>query len=278
MQKIKKSHRYFETQGADEKVLIVARRHWTVYTSALSIAFVIYVLEVIVFLSIEHIGFFEKNQWAKAVSVVLFSVFLLFATLFIFINWLVNYLNVQIVTDSHIVDIDQSGLFSRKISELSLDEIQDISATKKGVIQSSLDYGDICIQTAGEKPNFNFEKVPEPHELARKIMEIKDQHVRSEHHRMEQGMGQAGVSDTFSQEGSIITPPQENNISPSYNPEVQHEDNVQMPISEPDHLNPISESFYQEPKNTEEVTTENPTHENENFYDSQHQENEETNF
>ncbi len=186
MEEIKKGHRYFETQGADEKVLIVARRHWTVYTPALAGTLFVYVMAIVFFFNVEGIGFIAKNPALKASAVVFFSLFLLFSTLFIYINWLVNYLNIQIVTNMHVVDIDQFGLFSRKISELALDEIQDISATQKGVMQSFLNYGDICIQTAGEKPNFNFEKVPNPNELSRRIMEIKDEHIKSEYHRREQ--------------------------------------------------------------------------------------------
>ena len=91
-----------------------------------------------------------------------------------------NYLNIQIVTDQHIVDINQLGLFSRKISELSLSEIQDISATKRGIFESFYDYGDICVQTAGEKPNFNFERVPDPDGLSQRIIEIKDKYGRIE--------------------------------------------------------------------------------------------------
>ena len=38
--------------------------------------------------------------------------------------------NKVVITDQHIVDIDQLGLFNRKVSTLRLEEIQDISATK----------------------------------------------------------------------------------------------------------------------------------------------------
>jgi len=180
MQEIIPGHRYFETQGTDEKVLMVARRHWTVYIPALVVALFVYAIAIAFFIGVEHINFVASHEPIKAISIVFFSLFLLFATLFVYINWLVNYLNIQIVTDEHIVDIDQMGIFSRKISELTLDDIQDVSATKKGIVQSFLNYGDICIQTAGERPNFNFEKVPDPHELARRVMEIRSKYGKEE--------------------------------------------------------------------------------------------------
>lgn len=180
MQEITTGHRYFETQGADERVLLVARRHWTVYAPALVVALFVYLASMGFFIGLGQIGIVADNEALKAVGVAFFSIFLLFATLFVYINWMVNYLNIQVVTDEHIVDIDQMGIFSRKISELTLDDIQDVSATKKGVLQSFLNYGDIVIQTAGERPNFNFEKVPKPHELARKIMDIRSKYGKEE--------------------------------------------------------------------------------------------------
>lgn len=176
MQEIEQKHKYFETQKDDENVLIVVRRHLIVYLPAILVAVVVYAIALVFFINLDNIGAIANNESLKAVGVTFSSIFLLFVTLAVYINWLVNYLNVQIVTDEHVVDIDQVGLFSRKISELVLVDIQDVSATKKGILQSFLNYGEVCIQTAGERPNFNFEKVPDPHELARGIMEIKDKY------------------------------------------------------------------------------------------------------
>ena len=176
MQKVKKGHKYFETQKEDENVLLVARKHWIVYTPAFFVSLMVYILGLVFFLNIGNLGIISSSEPLRAISIVSASLFLLFITLFAYMSWLINYLNVQIVTDEHVVDVDQLGIFNRKISELTLDDIQDISATKSGIFQSFLSYGDICIQTAGEKPNFNFEKVPDPHELSRKLMEVRDEY------------------------------------------------------------------------------------------------------
>lgn len=81
--------------------------------------------------------------------------------------------NKIIITDHHIVEIDQIGLFNRTVSTLRLEEIQDISAKLNGPIQNMLGYGTIIIQTAGERENFIFDFVPNPYELERDILEAR---------------------------------------------------------------------------------------------------------
>jgi membrane protein YdbS with pleckstrin-like domain len=81
--------------------------------------------------------------------------------------------NKVVITDQHIVDIDQLGLFTRVVSTLRLEEIQDISASVKGPLQTILQYGSIVIQTAGERENFVFNYVPKPYELEHYILSIR---------------------------------------------------------------------------------------------------------
>ena len=81
--------------------------------------------------------------------------------------------NRIIITNHHIVDIDQIGLFNQTVSTLRLEEIQDISAKINGPLQNILRYGTIIIQTAGERENFVFDFVPEPYELEQYILESR---------------------------------------------------------------------------------------------------------
>lgn len=175
MQAIQKKHKYFEAQRENEEILIIARRHWIVYVPSLVVGFLILVSGLILLANLSRVEVLD-NYVLQAVATVILSLACLFSLLFVYISWLVNYLNFQIVTNEHIVDINQQALFHRKISELCLDEIQDVSASQKGILQSLLTYGDVKIQTAGELPNFLFEKVNNPYQISKKIMEIKGQY------------------------------------------------------------------------------------------------------
>lgn len=102
------------------------------------------------------------------------SAFFLFCWLFLFQAFLDYYLDVWIVTNHRIVNITQSGLFHRQISELRLYRIQDATASLNGFLHTFLNFGQIEIQTAGEKARFVFEDIPRPQEVAKRILQLAE--------------------------------------------------------------------------------------------------------
>ncbi len=81
--------------------------------------------------------------------------------------------NKVVITNKHIVDVDQIGLFNRNISTLRLEEIQDVSSRVNGPLETMFQYGTLIIQTAGERENFVFDFVPNPNELENYIIELR---------------------------------------------------------------------------------------------------------
>lgn len=114
------------------------------------------------------------NQNTLTLIVLFGSIFFLYAWLFLFQNFIDYYLDMWIVTNHRILSIEQSGLFSRTASELRLYRIQDVTATVSGAMHTILDYGDVEIQTAGEKEHFRFEDVSHPNNVAKKILELSE--------------------------------------------------------------------------------------------------------
>jgi len=180
METIIPHHKYFDTQKESEEVFLITRKHWIVYIPSVFVGSLVLAFCIVFYFQMNKILLIASNESIAAIVTVFLSIFMLFTTLFVYITWIVNYLNLQIVTNQNLVDVDQLGLFSRKISELSLEDIQDVSATQHGILQSFLRYGDIIVQTAGEKMNFTFEKIKDPYDTAKKIMEIKEKYGAEE--------------------------------------------------------------------------------------------------
>jgi hypothetical protein len=88
------------------------------------------------------------------------------------------YLNVQIVTNERIVDIDQSGLLRHETSELHMQKIEDVTTEIVGPMANFFNYGNIYVQTAGERNKFSFESVANPHGLAKAILELYERASR----------------------------------------------------------------------------------------------------
>lgn len=74
-----------------------------------------------------------------------------------------------VLTSKYYIQVNQNGLFGRTVSKLSLDQIQDVRGTKRGVLPTLLNYGEILIETAGEEENFFFRPVGDPLNLSEVI-------------------------------------------------------------------------------------------------------------
>lgn len=102
------------------------------------------------------------------------TAFFLYAWLFLFQAFMDYYLDIWVVTNRRILSIEQTGLFSRTVSELRLYRIQDVTSTITGPLHTVFGYGDVEIQTAGEKTRFTFEDIPQPNAIAKSILELSE--------------------------------------------------------------------------------------------------------
>lgn len=108
------------------------------------------------------------------------SAYFLFIWLFLFFNFIDYFLDIWIITNKRIIDIRQNGLFSRTVSEQHLDKIQDISSEIKGFIHTAFNYGNLYIQTAGEKERVEFNDVPNPERIRDIISKLSEETRREQ--------------------------------------------------------------------------------------------------
>lgn len=78
------------------------------------------------------------------------------------------------VTDHNIIQVVQKGLLIRKVSQLSLANVEDVTSEQKGAFSNMFNFGTLVIETAGEQANFNFNFCPNPHRVAKIILDAKD--------------------------------------------------------------------------------------------------------
>jgi uncharacterized membrane protein YdbT with pleckstrin-like domain len=176
--KIIEDYKYFESQETDEKVVFVIRHHWTILIVPFIVGSVVLGLTGIIVLILSSFGNITLSESGETIATCVVSLIFLFTILYVFLSWLIRYLNVIILTGEHLVEIQQLGVFSRKISELDLDCIEDASSAQKGFIQTMFQFGDVLIQTAGELPNFNLVGIENPNGIQQKIMETKEQYMK----------------------------------------------------------------------------------------------------
>lgn len=150
-------------QLPNEHVVIFLRRHWVdllrifLFTGLLTVVPTI----LIGLLTASGASLFEHPLLAPVgwlfMSAYLFIVFV------ITITELTDYwLDTWIVSTERIINTEQHGLFKRVVSEVYLDQIQDITSETKGFLETFLTYGDVYIQTAATKERFQFKNIDNP--------------------------------------------------------------------------------------------------------------------
>ena len=145
----------FETQEADEKIILLLRQHPIVNLGWLLIA--------ITMLFVPAFWDFLPITWLpirfQLMTIIGWYLLVLAFILEKFLGW---YFNVYIVTDERIVDIDFEGLIYRNLSVSQLNNIQDVTFKQSGSAATLFNFGDVYIQTAAEQREFDFKRVPQP--------------------------------------------------------------------------------------------------------------------
>lgn len=169
----------FPAQEESERILIVLRRHWFTYMTFWIVS-ALMLLPLLAILIYWNINTAAVSDSVGNLIIVFGSIWLLFILGLLIFGFTDFYLDVYIITDRRIVDIAQNGFFKREISELNLRQIQDVSAQVDGVFATLLHYGNVNIQTAGEREIFSFESIPHPYEISKQILDIHEKYIKGE--------------------------------------------------------------------------------------------------
>lgn len=175
------AHFHFTGQRQGENILLLLHRHWfdILKQMVLVFAMILLLLASLVFLPVyfpvitevadyNRLFFFFESTFAMLIWVVFFII------------WIDYYLDVWIITETRVVNIEQRSLFSRQISELELENIQDVTTEVKGMIPTFLNYGNVYIQTAAEKERFLFRNIPDPYHTKDLLMALQKRQERKE--------------------------------------------------------------------------------------------------
>jgi hypothetical protein len=166
---------HLPNQRENEKVVLFMRRHWIALV-ALGFGFSI---TTFLPLSIAWYYWDTLTIWLAHPSggplvTIIGSMYFLSVWLFAFVEFTDYYLDTWIVTNERIINTEQEGLFHRTASELDLAAVQDATAEIRGILQTLLTYGNVFVQTAGEKGRFHFKNINNPEqvkEIVNKLVE-----------------------------------------------------------------------------------------------------------
>jgi len=165
----------------NEKTILEVRKHWFIlFARTLFLLFFI-ILPIILLIGAKIVGiseFVTINGEPIYIWIALISVWLLLVWIIFFVIWTDHYLDILMVTNKKIIDIEQKGLFHREVSTFRLDRIQDITIETRGLIATLLNFGDVHIQTAGEKREFIAKSIPHPAKVKKQIWDAYNEAIK----------------------------------------------------------------------------------------------------
>lgn len=176
------------TKKPHEKIIFQMRSHWIMFLAELMLLVVLAVLPV-------GLYYVFTDVWpsllvgtiSKPLMVLATSSYYLMLWLFFITKFIDYYLDVYLVTNDRVLDVSQKGMFSRTVSELDLARVQDVTSEVHGILRSILNFGNVYIQTAGEKERFIFEDVAHPDRIRKRLLDLVEED------RKRQGDGASGL-------------------------------------------------------------------------------------
>lgn len=178
----KKVHNPFTNLLPGEQVIFIVKRHpigiIAVYLGAaiLLIAVAAFVFGVApdTFQSVDH-------SRATTIGAAGFGLVAILTLAFVWAYNLIYWNNAWIVTNTRITDVTQLSLFSKESSQMSLANLEDVTADKSGFLQTIFNYGVLRAETAGEVRNFEFKFCPNPDKYAAIMLDVREKFERNRH-------------------------------------------------------------------------------------------------
>lgn len=162
-------------QVGERNIFEVRRHPFGMFMTYLSAGFLLLIAAVVVFVVIPMaLPDTDKGQIA-GYGALGFMVFALLVLAFVFIANKVYWGNRWILTTDSLTQVTQNSLFNKQNSQLSLGNLEDVTANQDGILAHMFNFGVLKVETAGERSKFVFPYCPHPNDYAQKILSAREQ-------------------------------------------------------------------------------------------------------
>ncbi len=165
-------------QQPDEHIIASVRKHWFVLLTAILGTILAALMPVILAFAVVTA---LPSGVSTATSLVVFFSALWVALCCVALAeiWTRYYLDIWIVTNKRIMYIEQVTLFSREITTLRIERIQDATVTFKNFIETMLNFGTLRIQSAGAvTDDLEIRGIPAPDHVKQLVLNEVDRETK----------------------------------------------------------------------------------------------------
>ncbi len=163
----------------DEEIHYVIKKHpFGLFAIYIGVIGVLLLAVIVIGLALSG-GDFNLNSFSEELQLGVIAVLGLIGIILVIVTHI--YIeNKFIITNKHIVQVLQMALFSRKISQLSLLNVEDVTAEKIGFFATIFNFGTLKVETAGEQKNFIYSYCPDPNYYADAILDARQELIKQQ--------------------------------------------------------------------------------------------------
>jgi uncharacterized membrane protein YdbT with pleckstrin-like domain len=123
----------------------------------------------------------RKFGLGTSMAYVFIGAFALVSVATLFFTYVAGFIynnNIIILTNEKIARIVYRSLIDRKITQLALGELEDVSVEQRGIYARIFGFGTLQIETAAEQGSFDFPLAPFPYECSKSIVEAHEDIIK----------------------------------------------------------------------------------------------------
>ena len=170
----------------NEKVIAVIKRHpFGIIRLYISAVFGLILAGGLLLFLMNELVPREDNSSIYAALGALAVVVVGFMVIIMLIATIIYYKSSFVITDQSIKQTLQISLFNKKISQLDVAQIQDVTAERRGFLPTFLNYGRLLVEIAGEQENFHFDYCPNPDHYAKIILDSRQLYLSGHELKMQ---------------------------------------------------------------------------------------------
>jgi len=171
------------TMRPGEQIICEIRRHPIGIIGMYgAVGLLLFVMAVLAFIIAPNVFTSYSSGQVMMAGGLVFAVAAITGVGFLFIVHTIYWGNSWIVTSDSITQVKRIGLFDKQTSQLSLGNLEDITAEQNGVLAQMLHFGVISAETAAATDKFTFIYCPKPTYYAQQILAARER-FEQEHHQ-----------------------------------------------------------------------------------------------
>lgn len=162
----------FELQPGEDIVLLL-RRHWFhLYPKLALMVFAAFTPPAFVLVLVARTA--GLSGVVGLVTWTVSGVWLLYWLVRMYFTWYRYEHDLWVITNQRVIDSYKKHWFSHRMASADLIDVEDISVSREGVLATSLNFGDVRLQTAGQIANFTLRGIPNPSSTLGSIDRARD--------------------------------------------------------------------------------------------------------